>query len=291
LSFGTVTQGTSSAPQTVTVSNAGGAPLHISSVVLGGASSADYVLTNGCTASPYAVNTSCSLSVSFAPLATGSRAGVVTLTDDAPNSPQTISLAGSASPAITAGPAPNGSASATVSAGQTAQYNLQITPGSGYTGTVSLACTGVPLAATCQLPATLQISNGNAAPFTVSITTTGATAAAMPIHLLPGSPDEALRAVAALYAVVIVILPLTRRTVRISWPRTRRISLTFAAGTIAILVLTTLAGCGGGSYVTTTPPHIITPQGTSTITITPSASSLSGKPLQLPPIQLTLTVN
>ena len=294
LGFGTITQGTSSAAQTVTVTNAGGAPLHISSVVLGGASPADYVLTNSCTASSYAVNSSCSLNVSFAPLATGSRAGTIVLTDDAPNSPQTVSLAGTASPAISAGPAQNGATSATVSAGQTAQYNLQITPGSGYSGTVSLSCAGAPLAATCQVPATIQVSSGNLAPFTVSITTTGGTAAAPPIQLLPGSPFAALRATAALYAVFLLIFLLVGNALRVSWPRNKRVTLGFAAGAFAILASISFAGCGGGtSSVTTTPPPppIITPQGTSTITITPSASSLGGKPLQLSPIQLTLTVN
>jgi|GEM_PF-807337 len=294
LGFGTITQGTSSAAQTITVTNAGGAPLHISSAVLSGASPADYVLTDGCTASSYAVNSSCSLSVSFAPLSTGSRAGTIILTDDAPNSPQNIPLTGSASPAISAGPAQNGSTSATVSAGQTAQYNLQLTPGSGYSGTVSLTCSGAPLGAACQLPTTLQVSNGNAAPFTVSVATTGGTAAAAPsIRLLPSSPFAALRATAALYTVVILILLLVRNKLRTSWPRTKRIPLAFSASAFAILALTSLAGCGGGSssVTPTSPPPIVTPQGTSTITITPGATSLGGKPLQLAPMQLTLTVN
>jgi hypothetical protein len=37
--------------------------------------------------------------------------------------------------------------------------------------------------------------------------------------------------------------------------------------------------------------QIVTPPGTSTITVTPSAKSTSGQPLQLPAIQLTLTVD
>jgi centrosomal CEP192-like protein/HYDIN/CFA65/VesB family protein len=295
LGFGTITQGTSSAAQTITVTNAGGAPLHISSVALGGASPADYVLTNGCTASPYAVNSSCSLSVSFAPLSTGSRAATIVLTDDAPNSPQTLSLSGTANPAFAAGPAQNGSTSATVGPGQTAQFNLQLTPGAGYSGTVSLSCAGVPLAAACQAPATIQISSGNPTPFTVSITTTGGTAAiSPPIQLRPGSPFAALCAAAALYVVVVVIFLLVGSAHRFSWPRTKRIPLALSAGAFAILVLINSTGCGGGSSsVTTTPPPppIVTPQGTSTITITPSASSLGGKPLQLPAMQLTLTVN
>jgi hypothetical protein len=50
-------------------------------------------------------------------------------------------------------------------------------------------------------------------------------------------------------------------------------------------------GCGGGSAARTTPPQVVTPQGTSNMVVTPSAMSSSGKPLQLQPMQLTLTVN
>jgi hypothetical protein len=38
-------------------------------------------------------------------------------------------------------------------------------------------------------------------------------------------------------------------------------------------------------------PQVVTPQGTSTITVTPSATSANGKALQLQPMQLTLVVN
>ena len=119
LSFGVITQGTAIGPQSVTVTNSGGAPLHISSVVLGGANGGEFIMTNGCTAVSYSVNASCTIGVSFAPLGTGSRSATITLTDDAPNSPQVINLGGNATPAVTLGPAPGGSTSATVSAGQT----------------------------------------------------------------------------------------------------------------------------------------------------------------------------
>ena len=66
----------------------------------------------------------------------------------------------------------------------------------------------------------------------------------------------------------------------------------FASMLAAILIAGVFhaTGCGGGTTATAR-PAIQTPQGSSTITVTPSAMSLSGKPLQLQPIQLTLTVN
>jgi hypothetical protein len=84
-------------------------------------------MTNGCTAGAYAANSTCTIGVSFAPLASGARAATVTLTDDAANSPQVINLGGFANAALILGAAPSGSTSATISAGQTAQFNLQIT--------------------------------------------------------------------------------------------------------------------------------------------------------------------
>ncbi len=161
LSFAAITQGTSSSAQSVTVTSSGGVPLHITSVVLGGADSGDFSMTNGCTAAAYPVNSNCTISVSFAPLGSGARSATVTLTDDAANSPQVISLGGFANSALTLGAAPSGSSSATISAGQTAQFNLQITPGAGYSGSVSFTYSGAPTGATIQGPSTLQISSGN----------------------------------------------------------------------------------------------------------------------------------
>jgi hypothetical protein len=50
------------------------------------------------------------------------------------------------------------------------------------------------------------------------------------------------------------------------------------------------AGCGGGSAAVTPPPPVVTPSGTSTLTILLTATSSTGQPVQLQPIQLTLTV-
>ena len=297
LSFAAITQGTSSAGQNVTVTNSGGGPLHISSVVLGGANSGDFNLTNGCTAAAYAVNGTCTLGVSFAPLASSARSATVTLTDDAANSPQVINLGGFANPALTIGAAPSGSTTATISAGQTAQFNLQITPGPGYSGTISLACSGAPVGASIQGPATLQVSNGSAATFTVSVATSSGTNANVPIVTVPRSiPFPVLPAAPGLIVAVILLLFLAFGAKRDSDTPPRRRALSSAVSAIIFLMMLgaiwAAAGCGGGSaMLTTAPPQIVTPQGHFTIIVTPSATSANDKPLQLQPIQLTLTVN
>jgi hypothetical protein len=296
LSFAALTQGTSSSAQNVTVTSSGGGTLHISSVALGGANSGDFIMTNGCTVTAYAVNSTCTIGVSFTPLASGTRAATVTVTDDAVNSPQVINVGGNANPAVIIGAAPSGSTSATISAGQTAQFSLQITPGAGYTGTVSLTYTGAPVGATIQGPSTVQLANGNAAPFMVSVTTSAGAGSILTLFDGPRSrPFPALRAIPGLTITVIVLLLLVSGAIH-HWNAPAR-RLVFSAAFSAIIFLLMLsamlvpAGCGGGSTAVTAPPQIVTPQGQSIIIVTPSATSANGKQLQLQPIQLMLTVN
>jgi F5/8 type C domain-containing protein/HYDIN/CFA65/VesB family protein/ASPM-SPD-2-Hydin domain-containing protein/alpha-1,3-glucanase-like protein len=87
LNFGSVASGSSSAPQTVTVSNPTGSAASVSSI----SASGDFSQSNGC-GSSIAANGSCSVSVTFAPTATGNRTG--TLTVNAGGITNTVSLAG-----------------------------------------------------------------------------------------------------------------------------------------------------------------------------------------------------
>jgi hypothetical protein len=70
----------------------------------------------------------------------------------------------------------------------------------------------------------------------------------------------------------------------------RRLACRGALATTLLCAAIYATGCGRTSAVTTTPPPLVTPSGTSTITINLSAMSPTQQPLQLPPIQLTLTV-
>ena len=172
---GTTTQGTSSAPQTISVSNTGNAPLHISTVVLGGFNSSDYSLAaSGCSGAVVAANSSCAMTLAFSPSASGFRTASMTVNDDAANSPQVLSIIGDAVPAVSINAATGSSTSLSVSAGQTAQFNLTATPGSGFNGTLTFTCSGVPFAATCTVPQSVTVSNGVPAPFSVSVATTSA---------------------------------------------------------------------------------------------------------------------
>jgi alpha-tubulin suppressor-like RCC1 family protein len=101
-SFATQNLGSTSAPQAVTLNNDGTAALNISSI----AASGDFAVTHNC-GTGLGVGGYCTLNITFTPTATGARTGTVAITDDAFDSPQTISLTGTgqgavASPSATA---------------------------------------------------------------------------------------------------------------------------------------------------------------------------------------------
>lgn len=290
-SFSATTQGTSSAPQTQTITNSGNAPLQISSVSLGGSNPSAFTLTNNCSAA-VAPGSNCTISLVFSPLASGQSTANLSITDNAPGSPQTVSLSATANPAFSVTAAPGSSVSASVSAGQTAQYQLQLTPGAGFAGTVSLSCSGAPLGAACQVPSSVSLANGAATTFTVAVTT-GGSALLPPLARVPLPPTSAVPLLPLL--ALALALPLSFVGSRPFERFARKISLALSGLLCAVVFCSFLgiAGCGGGSSAVASPaapPPIVTPSGTSTITISPSAMSSSGQPLQLPPILLTLTV-
>jgi hypothetical protein len=96
LSFGSQNVGTTSAAQTITLSNSGTAALTINSISLTGTNSADFAQTNTCPLSPstLAAGAHCTFSVTFTPGATGTRGASVSVSDNAASSPQSIALSG-----------------------------------------------------------------------------------------------------------------------------------------------------------------------------------------------------
>jgi len=89
LSFPATVQGSTSAAQTVTLTNSGTAAATVSGVSVSG----PFAQTNTC--SSIAVGASCTVSVTFKPTAGGSATGSLTVTSNANNSPLTVGLSGS----------------------------------------------------------------------------------------------------------------------------------------------------------------------------------------------------
>jgi N,N-dimethylformamidase beta subunit-like, C-terminal/Cep192 domain 4/HYDIN/CFA65/VesB-like, Ig-like domain len=96
LSFGSQNVGTTSAAQTVTLTNTGTAPLAITGIAVDGANPADFGESANCPLSPslLAAGASCAINVTFVPSATGARAASISVGDNATGSPQGVSLGG-----------------------------------------------------------------------------------------------------------------------------------------------------------------------------------------------------
>ncbi len=106
LTFAAQLEGTTSAGQTVKVSNQQNIPLNISGVSVSGANSGDFGVTNSCPTVPSSVpaTASCTLSVTFTPTASGARTATLSIIDDASSSPQVVTLTGSGSAPVTLTP-------------------------------------------------------------------------------------------------------------------------------------------------------------------------------------------
>jgi phospholipase C len=92
LSFSQQMMNTSSAPQTVTVTNNGTGSLTFSAVQIAG----DYSETNDCVSAPIPDKGSCTINVTYTPTHSGTRYGALNLSFDDPASPYDVVLSGSA---------------------------------------------------------------------------------------------------------------------------------------------------------------------------------------------------
>jgi hypothetical protein len=292
VSFGAVTQGAAVAAQIITLTSSGTGPLHIASVTLGGTNSSDFSVTNNCTAPAYAVGATCTIGVSLSSVATGARAAFITINNDAPNSPQAVGLSATVNAALAISPAAPGSTSISVKAGQTAVFNLQLTPGPGFAGGASFACAGAPAAAACAAP-NVQFTGGTPVTYVVNVATTASTMFVPPPRALPPFVWLHMFSLVVCCGVLVLLFYASKLHRASSVAGLLRVA---ALAVLASLCVFEAAGCGGGG-VSAAPqsvptPHVIgTPQGTSTITLTPSVTTSTGTPLQgIPPIQLTLTV-
>jgi Protein of unknown function (DUF1573) len=136
-----------SQPQTITLTNTGNSDLIVSSVVASGG----YKQTNNC--STLSSNQTCTIDVTFAPGTVETINGAITINDNAPSSPQVVSLSGKgiASARLSPGMVKFG----TVAIGATSQaVTLMAAPNSSFS--INQISTSGEYAQTNNCPATLQ---------------------------------------------------------------------------------------------------------------------------------------
>ena len=175
LNFGSVATGATSAAQSVTVSNPTNAAASVSSI----ATTGDFSQTNTC-GSSIAANGSCTVSVKFAPTATGARSGGLTV--NAGGVTNTVALSGTGTapgPVLNASPGGLSFAS-TVVGSTTAAQAVTVTNSGTSTATVSGVsvtgdfsqtnnCSSVAVGASCTVNVAFKPTAGGARTGTVSI--------------------------------------------------------------------------------------------------------------------------
>jgi hypothetical protein len=141
LSFGNVTTGTTSAPQTVSVANTGNSNVKISQI---NASGAGYSVTAGGMPVTISPSQTLTLAAQFSPTAAGSVSGAISIVSSASGSPASISLSGIGTTSTQRSVALNWNASTStvsgynvyrskVSGGSYTKINSALVPGVGYT--------------------------------------------------------------------------------------------------------------------------------------------------------------
>jgi len=255
LSFASQGLGTSSSPQAVTFT---AGAVGIQNLLI--ETSGDFSETNNCT-SEMAGFATCQIQVAFTPTAAGTRSGSLTIANNAPNSPQTVSLTGAGvSRTLGLGIAGGKAGVASVAAGATATYSLSI-GGTGVAGDATLACAGAPLGASCLIPSSIAINASQATMFTVSVKTEAAMIATV---------EKQRRSwLWGLAIFGICFLPTGIRAKQ---------SIRHGVGLLVIVTLLALCSCGER-----TSPNG-TPRGTYTLTVTAAVGSTTEQ------IPLTLTV-
>ena len=243
---------TTSAPISITVSNAGNVFLNFTLISINaGANPGDFALARGTTCSTDGgvapAGGSCTLVITFTPTAAGTRSATLTLTDNATPATQTIALTGNGgtgdftiTPPSTPIVVPNG---------QTTKFPITITPTNGFTPIVTFSASDpIPVGACVFYPQPNPATVTTAQTFNFLFTTNDPQQGAAPIiSPISISPLTGQRLVQLLLAVCLLALSAVLTTRKLYkrnffWAR--------AAVVVPTLLLTfaslTFVGCGGG---------------------------------------------
>jgi hypothetical protein len=269
-------QNTTSSAKVFTATNTGNTPVTFTSIAIT-PSPGDFALTtdpsnpaNACsTSSPLASGAKCTIAVTFTPTATGARPDG-TLTVAASSNTLTVTLKGNGTAAPTAGfTVTPPSVSPSFGLGKTGSFNLSFVPTGGFTQTLTLNCTILPVSpATCSAPA---VQMDGATTKTVAVTvvipagSSGGSGGTRTGSLHWGIPFGALPFCAAL-----TLLGGRRRR----WA----IMLLVALGLVLICT-----GCGGGG---STGGAGGMQTGSYTVNVT---ATYNGGSVVIPPVSLTVT--
>jgi hypothetical protein len=290
VTFGNQAVTTTSAAQTVTLTNTGPLAMSISGIAIGGANPGDFARAGTCNAgTSLATNGSCTIQATFAPTTTGARAGQISIASNAPGSPHVVNLSGTGTPA----PTPVASLSATmlnfgnyvagtmsqpktVTLTNTGSMTLNITSinrtGADFSHTTNCAATLAPNAS-CTIDATFAPTGAGVLNGNIAITSNA-----------PGSPHNiGLSGVGFAAGTVLPTVTLVPSTLAFAQPQTvnvatapQTVTLT-NTGTVALTITNlTVTGANASEFARTgtcAANGTVNPNATCTIimTFTPAA--------------------
>ena len=258
LSFTSQAIGSSSVPQIVTLTNTGGVTLNLTGIALAGNTGGDFAQVNTC-GSSLAPSASCTISVTFTPSTTGSRTATLTISNDAPGSPQSLSLSGIGAGTPTAALAPVSLTFASQPLGSTsAAQTITLTNSGTATLTLtSVAITGVnsgDYAQTTTCTATLAAAASCSINVTFKPTAAGVRAASVTItDNAAGSPHTAaLTATGVAPTVTLSPTPLAFGSQFVGTSSAAQsVTLTNTSALALTLTSITITGTNSGNFVQT----------------------------------------
>jgi hypothetical protein len=267
MTFTPLLVGSNSTAQLATLTNNGQDTLAIANIGSGGTNATDFAVTSTC-GILLAPGAHCSISTTFTPTASGTRAASIAITDSASSSPQSVSLQGTGQDfSLTLD-----SSSTTTGTGDSANLQLTVTPIAGFTQAVALTCSGAPLASCTVTPSnvTPKMSVINV---TVTLIASGGIIATRHPKPLPTLPPPI--SVWKLMLLVLFVLVLACSSLRLSiFEATREVSRPLVFGGSLMLLSLVLSACSGALSRPVTSTSSM-PSGMYTITISGRSGSLT----------------
>jgi hypothetical protein len=231
--FGSVTVGSTASPQTLTLANAGNAPLPVSSVTVTGAGASQFAIVANTCGSNLAAGASCTVRIAFTPASAAAANAILAIQDSVGT--QTASLSGSGTNPLPTADFTIAATPASQSAyrGATLTYTVQLNSVSSanpFTSAVALSVTGLPTGATATFsPVSVVPGTGTTATLSVHVPA---------LYAANASQNKSSRlAGMAVASLLLLLLPFRKRQ------NIRLLLLSFSL----VLSGAAVAGCGSGN--------------------------------------------
>jgi hypothetical protein len=229
-----------------------------------------FAISNNCSAT-LAPNASCTITIGLRPLHVGTFTGSFNVTETTTRVTQTITMSGvvaqSPNASYTLAVTPG---SLSLASGQSGQALFTLTPSGGFTGSINLACAGLPVGVTCTFASPTLTADGSDTVLTSNLTvsTTG---------INGNARHGSMASFGILSGFLLFGFAATRK-------RLRKSMMPLAMLFVLAAITASMTGCGTGLS------NMITPVGTSEVTVTATAAANGPNAAQTQTATFTLNI-